>query len=146
MVVHTHRTSVSSRDEAPFYLLPAYPHNSDATDMAFSTHAKDIYLATHALDIMKLVGDNLDQLLSSSARLLAELWLERRHKPELLVQPGEQWPLVTKPDRTQRPGFPADISWPRGGTLAANPQTSARWQAAKFDDSAVRRYWGTVRE
>ena len=114
--------------------LPARPSSTDVEAMSGSGGHEHETLHESADTTMAGALDATVHLVQATASAAVHLWSRRRASPDLIVQPAEQWPKLTKGDGNcfvgWQPGtLPTDVK-----SIHLNPDTATRFAAAHLLD------------
>ena len=114
--------------------LPRHPAQTRSESMARNKLGQDL-VPEHGTDTMAAILRCLVEVVSSTAASGAIAWHTRRQKPDLILQPRQQWPLLAQ-GRESTFGGADPLSMPRmkQGAIIMGPSTAAWIMAARLMD------------
>lgn len=114
------------------HILHRQPQWSDTEIFAAQRrdqHLSGIFLIEDPADVMTGVLKSLDQTCSAITALLRDFWSRRRASPQLLIQPGSQWPKLNDVP-LQFEGYNAPMPIITEGTARVSPDMGKRMKAS----------------
>jgi hypothetical protein len=112
----------------PFFRQPGWSE----TEMlaANNAHPEQIWLMEAPNDVLAGLVRSTADLCGQAADLMLGLWMARRSEPDLLIQPGGQWPEVFAQPKLEFPGYGSAVSLAKADSARVAPETARRMKAA----------------
>lgn len=83
----------------------------------------DLYLTKDPCAVLEGLVESTTRYCEAIAKKMLDVWNQRRHDPELLVQPGEQWLRLMTERELRFDGYGTEANVPQRGNFFVAPST-----------------------